>query len=395
MIDPTADFSPDPSRSAPQVPDLELIRQIGAGGFGQVWLARNRTTGHLRAVKVIPLHGAAGVDRAGREVTSISRLEANLCRQHPNLLTIHHVGKTEHCVFYVMDPADDIDGGPATADEAYRPATLSNQLAEGPLPPEDCLRYAHQLMAGLASLHEAGMVHRDVKPANCLLIGDQLKVADFGLLTHAGPQVSRVGTEKYMPPDGRMDARADVYAAGLVIYEMITGMPVERFPQLGARAKDVVANPDLCRLVRLVLRACQPDPQQRQTDARAMVGELVDAQRASGVAASAPHRWWLAGAASIVLIAGLSGIGYWFSRPPRVHVNFTTYPFEATVLIDGQQQTTLDGQPYTTPCTIEDLPARRHQVLFRLPGRSDLDAGQIDFGRSREIKAHWEGDGEE
>ena len=78
-----------------------------------------------------------------------------------------------------------------------------------------------------------------------------------------------------------------------------------------------------------------------------------------------------------------------------MHVNFTTYPFEATVLIDGQQQTTLDGQPYTTPCTIEDLPARRHQVLFRLPGRSDLDAGQIDFGRSREIKAHWEGDGEE
>ncbi|MFV2067168.1 MAG: hypothetical protein ACC645_09335 [Pirellulales bacterium] len=59
------------------------------------------------------------------------------------------------------------------------------------------------------------------------------------------------------------------------------------------------------------------------------------------------------------------------------------------VLIDGQQQATFDGQPYTTPCTIEDLPARRHHVIFRLSGRPDLDAGEVDFGRSREIKAHW------
>ena len=67
MIDPTADFPPDPFPSTPQMPDLELMRQIGAGGFGQVWLARNRTTGHLRAVKVIPLHRSGTVDPAGRE----------------------------------------------------------------------------------------------------------------------------------------------------------------------------------------------------------------------------------------------------------------------------------------------------------------------------------------
>ena len=97
--------------------------------------------------------------------------------------------------------------------------------------------YARQLLAGLASLHAAGMVHRDVKPANCLFVGGQLKLADFGLLTEAHPLVSRLGTQKYMPPDGRMDMRADVYAAGLVIYEMLSGLPVDDFPRLGRQSR--------------------------------------------------------------------------------------------------------------------------------------------------------------
>ena len=232
-------------QAPPEVPDFDLIRPVGRGGFGEVWLATNRTTGQLRAVKIIPLRQAGEVDPAAREITSLTRLEARLGRQHPNLITIHHVGKTADYLFYVMDPADDAGGGPASNKPDYRPATLQSRLQTAPLSAEVCRDYAGQLLAGLASLHAAGMVHRDVKPANCLFVDGQLKLADFGLVTEVHPLVSRVGTQNYMPPDGRMDMRADVYAAGLVIYEMLSGLPVDDFPRLGRQAE---------------LRAQQPDP---------------------------------------------------------------------------------------------------------------------------------------
>ena len=241
---------------APDVPDFDLIRPIGSGGFGEVWLATNRTTGQLRAVKVIPLHASGNADPAAREISSLTRLEANSRCRHPNLLQIYHVGKTATHLFYVMDPADDVSGEPASDKPDYRPATLQSLLQDGPLPPDVCLDYARQLLAGLAMLHSAGMVHRDVKPANCLFVGGQLKLADFGLLTEAHPLVSRIGTQKYMPPDGRMDMRADVYAGGLVIYEMLSGLPVDEFPRLGGRSKAVGENPILTALLRLVLHAC-------------------------------------------------------------------------------------------------------------------------------------------
>ena len=236
-----------------EVPDFDLIRLIGEGAFGTVWLASNQTTGRLRAVKVIPLRSASAGSPARREIVSLKHLEAHIEDQHPNLLTIHHVGRTTEHLFYVMDLADDVSGAAASADASYRPATLEQRLEGGPLPADDCLALARQLLAGLAVLHEAGMVHRDVKPANCLFVGGQLKVADFGLLTEDGPLVSSLGTRRYMPPDGRMDAKADVYAAGLVIYQMLTGLPAESFPSLGARAREIAGNPLLQRLNRVSL----------------------------------------------------------------------------------------------------------------------------------------------
>ena len=400
------DSSAGEDRPKPEVPDFDLIRPIGEGGFGEVWLATNRTTGHLRAVKIIALGGSASTDAAGREITSLTRLEAALQRQHPNLVTIHHVGKTADHLFYVMELADDVAGGAASADPDYQPATLETRLRQGPLSSEECDRFSRGLLAGLASLHEAGMVHRDVKPANCLFVDGRLKLADFGLLTEDTPQVSRVGTRKYMPPDGRMDIRADVYAAGLVIYEMLTGLPAERFPRLGKRAREVVRQPRLNVMLRLALRACQPDRSERFEQAGQMLAELT-----AGQGMAVPHRQrsplLIAGAAAslvCLIIAATLWLRPWDPTQPSprqpaqtgpsavesVDVNFLTEKpyFDAQIYLNGRLLEGPDG-PYTTPETVEGLPAKPHEVVFKLEGMPDLELGTVDFARTRQVVGRW------
>ncbi|MHB1038579.1 MAG: serine/threonine-protein kinase [Pirellulales bacterium] len=381
-----------------EVPDFALIRLIGEGAFGTVWLASNQTTGRLRAVKVIPLRSASAGSPARREIVSLKHLEAHIEDQHPNLLTIYHVGRTAEHLFYVMDLADDVSGAAASADASYRPATMERRLEGGPLPADECLALTRQLLAGLAVLHQAGMVHRDVKPANCLFVGGQLKVADFGLLTEDGPLVSSLGTRRYMPPDGRMDAKADVYAAGLVLYQMLTDLPAENFPSLGARAREIAGNPLLQRLNRVSLRAAQREPAKRFQHAGAMLAEL----EASASRRRRLGRRILVWAAGVVLAAVAVTEVLWHTEswreasvmeatvPPEVEVNFLTEPyFNATIHVDGTLLEDAKGKPYVTPCTVPTVLTGEHRVVFKHAQHEDLDAGRIDFGTVREVDARW------
>ncbi len=384
-----------PREVPPDIPDLDLIRCIGQGGFGRVWLAVNRATGQLRAVKLIPLQRTGTTDPAGREIASIARLEENPRTRHPNLLNIDHVGKTADHLFYIMDAADDVSGAAASSNPTYRPATLRSRLADAAPTPEECLDWTGQLLGGLASLHAAGMVHRDVKPANCLFVSDRLKLADFGLLTEADPAVSRLGTVKYMPPDGRMDATADVYAAGLVIYEMLTGLPADSFPRLGNRAVEIADDATLALLNRLALRASQADPSRRFRDAREML-DWLEAARRQGIPRRKPVARRVALLALLATLATATVIGLRSNGPgsvtdshggesKRVDVNFIADPHEATIFLDGRQQFRPNGEPHTTPCTIDDLPARPHRVEFKFAEREDVDFGEVDFSRFKEV----------
>ncbi len=188
-----------------------------------------------------------------------------------------------------------------------------------------------------------------------------------------------------------MDTRADVYAAGLVLYEMITGLPAASFPRLGERARQIVDDTTLNLLMRTVLRACQPDPKDRFQDARPMLGELEPSPEA---ASGRPRAQWriLAAAACAVAALVIGIFTLWPTPPERVHVNFITEApfFEATVYLDGRQQMETPDRPYTTPCTIENLPARVHHVVFRLQGLPPVDAGEVDFAEVRQIMARWE-----
>ncbi|MFO0904887.1 MAG: serine/threonine-protein kinase [Pirellulales bacterium] len=386
----------------PQIPDLDLLRPIGRGGFGEVWIGVNRTTGALRAVKLIPLHGVAA-DPAGREVVSLAQLESQRGARHPNLLDIQHVGRTADHLFYLMDPADDVSGAPASTATDYRPATLARRLEQGPLSTDECWRCAQQLLSGLAHLHQAGMVHRDVKPANCLFVGRELKLADFGLLTTTAAHLSRLGTLKYMPPDGRMDLRADVYAAGLVIYEMLTGLPADAFPQLGERARHIAADPLLARLNRLALQAAQRDRHQRFAHAGLM---LADLERPPVQTRAETTRRVAAGLLGLGLLGGLIAYAAWpdgptprelsnSKRPPGnasptfVPVNFVTDTFDAEIYLDGQRLVDQDGQPLKTPCTAPAVSAMRHRVRFVHPTSGEYDAGTIDFSQVREVVVSW------
>ncbi|MBN1588945.1 MAG: serine/threonine protein kinase [Pirellulales bacterium] len=395
MNESAGERPPEANEQRPNdVPDFELIRPIGEGGFGRVWMARNRTTGRLRAIKLIAKSRMGTADPAGREMASIARLEANLRHQHPNLLTIHHVGQTADHLFYVMDLADDGNGMAEIEPDDYEPATLRARLDNGPMTPDDALCHARELLAGLASLHESGMVHRDVKPANCLFIHGQLRLADFGLLTRTGLNVSRIGTEKYMPPDGRMDTRADVYAAGLVIYEMITGYSADRFPQLGDRSAAVLDDPTLSALMGLALDACEPASDRNRASRFSEAGQMLralDRRLDEPPCPAKPRRLLVAGLLGVVAAALVVGAAFWFFHVPRVSVNFITYPtFDATILLDGRPLKAADGKTLlVTPCTVDQLPGRVHHVVFQHPNEGDLDYGQVDFRTTRQVVGRW------
>ena len=377
------------------LPGLELVRKIGSGSYGQVWLGRNRVTGQLAAVKVVPVRPLEGPDRAGREAASLIHYEVNRRKQHENLLPIYHVGQTEEVLYYTMEPADDVRGRPASLDPDYRPSSLAARLEGGPVPLEEAYRFAQELLKGLACLHDAGMAHRDVKPANCLFVDGRLKLADFGLLTRTDGTVSLVGTPRYMPPDKHMDARADVYAAGLVIYEMFTGLPASSFPRWDADSLREKDNPILAALNRAVLKACQAEPEKRFKDAREMLSalEAVGSTIRSGRARTAAKLAVLFG---LALAVAATAVGWWWSsmsdrtaNPALTDVNFITVPFEAEIYLDGVRAADAKGAPYVTPCTVPGLSVRSYRVLFRKSGFPDLDVGVVDFSPQREVQVRW------
>jgi serine/threonine protein kinase len=300
-----------------------------------------------------------------------------------------------------MDAADDVSGGPVSPGAEYTPATLAVRLRCGAVAGDDCVRWSKQLLSALACLHREGLVHRDVKPSNCLFIDGQLKLADFGLLAQVDRSVSRVGTLEYMPPDGIMDTRADVYAAGLVIYQMITGLPAHRFPAIQTRARAMLADPRLTALNRLALKACQSDRNARFADVVAMLQtfqqEVVDrtpSDRPEGMKVAPGRIRRLLGRAIVAVCLAAALTGCWLvwrglNSVPNVDVNFITDQFDAEIWLDGRRLCQPDGEPWLTPCTVTGVSAETHAFVLKRQGLEDLELGRIDFGKTREVTAHW------
>ena len=202
--------------SGQTVSHFEVLEVLGAGGMGVVYHAEDKRLGRHVALKFLaPAYNldAGAKARFAREARSAAALD------HPNLCTIYEVGSDDGRLFLAMP--------------LYRGETLKARVArEGPLPVRDALLISRQIVQGLACAHANGIVHRDLKPGNVMLLFDgSVKVLDFGLAKARDQSITEagvlVGTVSYMAPEQirgeTVDGRADLWALGLILYEMLTG----------------------------------------------------------------------------------------------------------------------------------------------------------------------------
>jgi WD40 repeat protein len=292
---------PPPNAIVAQIPDHELIRPIGGGSYGEVWLARN-VMGTYRAVKVVYRSTFDSERPFEREFAGIQKFEP-VSRSHDGLVDILQIGRNDPSgyFYYVMELADDASGereqGRKGAVEIfslspslsfspaqYSPHTLASEIAVcGRLPYDQCLPLFLSLASALAHLHKHGLIHRDIKPSNIIFVKGLAKLADIGLVTEAGEATSYVGTEGYIPPEGPGTRQADIFSLGKLFYELSTGLDRTKFPSLPIEADDLAANKGLLELNAIFVKACAADVKQRYQTADEMHADLALLQSGKSV----------------------------------------------------------------------------------------------------------------
>jgi serine/threonine protein kinase len=279
---------------SPSFPDLEILRLLGRGGMGAVYLARQKTLDRTVALKILPPDlgtDPAFAERFTREAQAMAKLN------HPHIVTIHEFGTR------IPDPLSASVPKSLSASPLYfflmeyvDGTSLRELLDSGHIAPKEALAIVPQICDALQFAHDQGIVHRDIKPENILLNKQgQVKIADFGLAKLIGktatPEAkgegasssdvqssalvtSPAGTPAYMAPEQRahpaaVDHRADIYSLGVVFYQMLTGeLPVGRF---ALPSKTVQVD---VRLDEVVLKALEREPEKRYQQARVLKTHL-------------------------------------------------------------------------------------------------------------------------
>jgi serine/threonine protein kinase len=271
---------PSPEEIAAKFPQFEILECLGRGGMGVVYKARQKSLNRLVAIKILAperVHDARFAERFAREAELLAKLS------HPHIVTIHDFGETGGLYYLVMEFVDGVN--------------LRDLLRDGKMAPKQALAIVPEICDALQFAHECGIVHRDIKPENILLdLRGRVKVADFGLaklvsaaepaestpampgagdLTEAGKVM---GTPSYMAPEqtthpGEVDSRADIFALGVVFYQMLTGeLPGQRLEPPSSKARIDV------RLDEVVMRALERSPElrwQTATDLRTQVETIA------------------------------------------------------------------------------------------------------------------------
>jgi serine/threonine protein kinase len=251
---------PPPSEAVLVVPGHELLRRIGEGAYGEVWLARDEI-GAFHAVKVIYKRTFADRNPFEREYRGILQYTP-ISRTHHGLVPILHVGRENEAGFfyYVMEVADCAQGGRNIDAATYRPRTLAHELdTRGRLPARECLQLGIELSEALRYLHSRQLIHRDIKPANIIFVNGVAKLADVGLVTHvaeARRDPKHLGTEGFTPPEGPGTLWADVYSLGKVLCETSMG---HASVQASLPPPDEKEQAELLLLNEIFFKACHDD----------------------------------------------------------------------------------------------------------------------------------------
>jgi serine/threonine protein kinase len=268
----------------PEQLDYQLVRLIGQGSYGQVWLVRDQQ-GSYHACKVV-YRSQFETDRPyEREYEGIRNFEP-VSRGNQNQIKILHVGRRDEQGFfyYIMELADDANGQIELDPQRYIPKTLKTEIAgHGRMPVQECVSIGIALTEALENLHQHSLIHRDIKPANIIFVNGQPKLADIGLVTESTATVSYVGTEGYIPPEGPSSAQADIYGLGKMLYEMVTGRDRLEYPELPTHLGDFSDRGEFLELNAILARACQADQQKRYQNAGEMRQELILLQQGESV----------------------------------------------------------------------------------------------------------------
>ena len=303
------------------VSHYRILEMLGAGGMGVVYKAEDTRLKRLVALKFLPLELTRDVEAKERlmlEAQSASALD------HPNICTIHEIDETR-------------DGRVFLAMAYYDGETLKQRLSRGPLSVAEAVDIAAQLARAVAAAHDAHIIHRDIKSANVIVTrrGD-VKLVDFGLAKLSGQTAltrtgATVGTVAYMAPEQiagvAADERSDVWALGVVLYEMLTGVLPFKADNDAAMLNAILnATPrpprELCpdvppELERVVLRALEKEPLARFTSARELLDALPGRTPSSATLpmpalpaprAPASRRPILLVAAAVVLLAAVGAV---------------------------------------------------------------------------------------
>lgn len=217
----------------PEVPGYRLLRRIGAGAYGDVWLAEDKDRDHV-AIKLIDRERLRLLSRTNREERALQLLQSQL-PEHEHLIEVYDAGETDRYLYYAMNLADDASGdrGEELDIRRYQPKTLADLVLRGrAIPIEEAIGIIRNLLGAVGCLHKHGIVHRDIKPTNILSVQGRWTLADIGLMAEDATFITTVGSPDFMPPTGRIDRTVDFYALGKILYCLVTGSPPRSFPRI-------------------------------------------------------------------------------------------------------------------------------------------------------------------